>query len=126
MLDKLYDVKERAVERLLQSVDERALERMSPDDLADLVKDLSEAEYYCSVTDAMDNYGYMPEDMRYDHERYGYRDSRGRYSTRANRRGYPRRMGHMDAVENIREELHSATAEEREQLKQELRQILGM
>lgn len=40
------------------------------------------------------------------------------------RRGY--RMGHMDAIENIREELQSATAEERDQLKREVLQMFGM
>ena len=141
MLDKLYDLKADMLQRLEKLVDERGLERLDAKELTDAIKDISEAEYYCSVVDAMDNYGYMPEDMTYDGMGYdgqgnrggnrqgrgrsGYRDSMGRYSTRANRRrGY--RMGHMDAIENIREELQSATQEEREQLKQELRQMLGM
>lgn len=129
MLDKIYDIKADVLERLQKAVEERGLERMDIGEVADVVKDLSEAEYYCSVTDAMDSYGYTPETrngMWEDDRRYGYRDSQGRYSTRANRRGYPRRMGHMDSVETIREELHSATPEERENLKQELRQLLGM
>lgn len=145
MIDKLYDLKSDVVERLMKVIDERGLERMSADELFDAMKDLSEAEYYCSVTDAMENYGYMPDDMMgmgyddgmgYDSQgrggnrggsgnRSGYRDSMGRYSTRANRRrGY--RMGHMDAIENIREELQSATAEERDQLKREVLQMFGM
>lgn len=143
MTDKLYDLKSDVVERLMKVIDERGLERMSADELFDAMKDLSEAEYYCSVTDAMENYGYMPDDMMgmgYDDgmgydgrggnrggsgNRSGYRDSMGRYSTRANRRrGY--RMGHMDAIENIREELQSATAEERDQLKREVLQMFGM
>lgn len=145
MIDKLYDLKSDVVERLMKVVDERGLERMSADELFDAMKDLSEAEYYCSVTDAMESYGYMPDDMMgmgyddgmgYDSQgrggnrggsgnRSGYRDSMGRYSTRANRRrGY--RMGHMDAIENIREELQSATAEERDQLKREVLQMFGM
>lgn len=139
MLDKLYDLKSDVVERLTKVIDERGLERMSADELFDAMKDLAEAEYYCSVTDAMESYGYMPEDMTYDGMGYdgrdgnrgnsgnrsGYRDSMGRYSTRANRRrGY--RMGHMDAIENIREELQSATAEERDQLKREVLQMFGM
>ena len=148
MIDKLYDLKSDVVERLMKVIDERGLERMSADELFDAMKDLSEAEYYCSVTDAMENYGYMPDDMMgmgyndgmgYDGQgrggnrgnrggsgnRSGYRDSMGRYSTRANRRrGY--RMGHMDAIENIREELQSATSEERDQLKREVLQMFGM
>lgn len=143
MLDKLSDLKADMLQRLEKLVDERGLERLDVKELADAIKDMSEAEYYCSVVEAMDSYGYMPDDamyggMGYDGQGnrggnrqggtrggYGYRDSMGRYSTRANRRrGY--RMGHMDAIENIREELQSATQEEREQLKQELRQMLGM
>lgn len=146
MIDKLYDLKSDVVERLMKVIDERGLERMSADELFDAMKDLAEAEYYCSVTDAMESYGYMPDDMMgvgYDDgmgydgrggnrgnrggsgNRSGYRDSMGRYSTRANRRrGY--RMGHMDAIENIREELQSATAEERDQLKREVLQMFGM
>ena len=142
MLDKLYDLKADMLQRLEKLVDERGLERLDVKELTDAIKDMSEAEYYCSVVDAMDNYGYMPEDMTYDGMGYdgqgnrggnrggsgnrsGYRDSMGRYSTRANRRrGY--RMGHMDAIENIREELQSATAEERDQLKREVLQMFGM
>ena len=143
MLDKLYDLKADMLQRLEKLVDERGLERLDVKELADAIKDMSEAEYYCSVTDAMESYGYMPDDMMgvgydggmgYDGRggnrggsgnRSGYRDSMGRYSTRANRRrGY--RMGHMDAIESIREELQSATAEERDQLKREVLQMFGM
>lgn len=143
MLDKLYDLKADMLQRLEKLVDERGLERLDAKELTDAIKDMSEAEYYCSVTDAMESYGYMPDDMTgvgYDDgmgydgrggnrggsgNRSGYRDSMGRYSTRANRRrGY--RMGHMDAIENIREELQSATAEERDQLKREVLQMFGM
>lgn len=143
MLDKLYDLKADMLQRLEKLVDERGLERLDAKELTDAIKDMSEAEYYCSVVEAMDSYGYMPDDMMgmgYDDgmgydgrggnrggsgNRSGYRDSMGRYSTRANRRrGY--RMGHMDAIENIREELQSATAEERDQLKREVLQMFGM
>ena len=117
MLDRIMNLKADVIERLEKLVDERGLERMDAKELVDAVKDLSEAEYNCSVVDAMGYDGRMG--------RSGYRDSMGRYSTRANRRrGY--RMGHMDAIENLREEMQSASAEEREQLKQALRQMLGM
>lgn len=142
MLDKLYDLKADMLQRLEKLVDERGLERLDAKELTDAIKDMSEAEYYCSVVEAMDSYGYMPDDMsgvgyddgmgydgrggnRGNRGGSGYRDSMGRYSTRANRRrGY--RMGHMDAIENIREELQSATAEERDQLKREVLQMFGM
>ena len=53
MTDKLYDLKTDVVERLTRVIDERGLERMSADELFDAMKDLAEAEYYCSVTDAI-------------------------------------------------------------------------
>lgn len=143
MLDKIYDIKADVMERLEKLVSDRGLERMDAKELVDAIKDLSEAEYYCSVVDAMeDSYGYMPDDMPrgyddgmgYDsrggrqgggRDRSGYRDSMGRYSTRANRRrGY--RMGHTDMIDGLREELQGASAEERERLKSELRQMLNM
>lgn len=143
MLDKIYDIKADVIERLDKLVSDRGLERMDAKELVDAIKDLSEAEYYCSVVDAMeDSYGYMPDDMPrgyddgmgYDSRgnrqgggrgRSGYRDSMGRYSTRANRsRGY--RMGHTDMIDGLREELQGASAEERERLKSELRQMLNM
>ena len=126
MLDKIMDIKEEVMERLEKLADEHGFERMDAKELVDAVKDLAEAEYYCSVVEAMDGSGYMPEDMGYEdmgyRNRQGYRGSNGRY--RSNRRGY--RMGHMDSIETIREELRSATADEREQLKQELRKVIGM
>lgn len=141
MLDKIYDIKADVMERLEKLVSDRGLERMDAKELVDAIKDLSEAEYYCSVVDAMeDSYGYVPDDMGYDdgmgydprggrqggsRDRSGYRDSMGRYSTRANRRrGY--RMGHTDMIDGLREELQGASAEERERLKSELRQMLNM
>lgn len=143
MLDKIYDIKADVMERLEKLVSDRGLERMDAKELVDAIKDLSEAEYYCSVVDAMeDSYGYMPDDMprgyddgmSYDsrggrqggsRDRSDYRDSMGRYSTRANRRrGY--RMGHTDMIDGLREELQGASAEERERLKSELRQMLNM
>jgi len=146
MLDKIYDIKADVMERLEKLVSDRGLERMDAKELVDAIKDLSEAEYYCSVVDAMeDSYGYMPDDMPRGYDdgmgydgrdgnrgnrggsgnRSGYRDSMGRYSTRANRRrGY--RMGHTDMIDGLREELQGASAEERERLKSELRQMLNM
>jgi hypothetical protein len=118
---------------------DKALDKYGPDKmdvaemdkLADIVKDLAEAEkscweaeYYKSVTDAMHNgsYGYMPEgSWQYDQTegrgrgRYGYDNPMGRYSSR---RGY---HGGIDA---IRAEMQSATPDERERLKRELRQML--
>lgn len=140
MVGKIYEIKNKLIDRIEQDIQQRGIDRVDPQ-MVDMVKDLAEAEkscmeaeYYSSVTDAMESYGYAPDDMMgYDGQRSthvgrsGYRDSMGRYSTRANaRRGYSRRMGHMDTMDNIREELRNAPKEERDQLKQELRQMLDM
>ena len=95
----------------------RRADRIDPE-LADMVKDLSEAAYYCKVTEQMgqpmgyQRYGYMP--MGYDQMGYmGYqaRDSRGRY------------MGYGDSVEAVRNILAGATPEEKERIKAEMRNM---
>lgn len=122
----------------------KSLEKYGPDKmdvaemdkLADIVKDLAEAEkacweaeYYRSVTEAMESQGYMPEGMGYGmgyegrsgqggRGRSGYRDSRGRYA----RRGY----GYHEDMEGLREQMQTADPEEREKMKRELRQMLDM
>jgi hypothetical protein len=50
--------------------------------------------------------------------RMGYRDARGRYA----RRGY----GYHEHMEDIRDQMQSASPEEREKMKRELRQMLDM
>jgi hypothetical protein len=94
--------------------------------LADIVKDMAEAEkqcweaeYYRTVTEAMDRSGYMPEGIGYGMGRSGYnpnRDSMGRYA----RRGYDH-----DPIQAVREAMGGAPTEERERMKRELRQIVG-
>lgn len=121
-------------------------------DLADAEKSCWEAEYYRSVTEAMedgkmgydDGMGYQRGNrggMGYDRQggsmqgrgyrrgyeresRRGYRgrDSMGRYTSR---RGY-RRMdgyGHQDMLAEIRQMMETADPQEREQLKMQLRQM---
>ena len=131
------------VERIKESKDEilgyldKTIKKYGPDKmdsaevgkLADAIKDMAEAEkacweaeYYRSVTEAMEGQsGYMPEGMGYG--RMGYnpsRDSMGRYA----RRGYG--MGYHDEMEGIRSKMQSASPEEREKMKRELRQMLDM
>lgn len=105
--------------------------------LADAVKDMAEAEkacweaeYYRSVSEAMESpAGYMPEGMGYqrmNRGRMGYnpnRDSMGRYTSR---RGYDGSYGYHEHMEDIRSEMQSASPEEREKMKRELRQMLDM
>jgi len=133
MIDKIMDAKEDVMERLGKLIDERGLERMDAKELFDAIKDLSEAEYYCSVVEAMDDYGYSPEgnDMSYDGRsgyRRGYRgqsrDSMGRYTSR---RGYRQgRYGHDDVMQDVRDMMQGADPQERERIKQQLRQMAEM
>jgi hypothetical protein len=122
-------------------------------DLAEAEKSCWEAEYYRSVTEAMED-GQMGYDdgmgyrggrggMGYDRQggsnqgrgyrrgyeresRRGYRgrDSMGRYTSR---RGYRRESyGHDDLMQEVRQLMQTADPQEREQLKMQLRQMAEM
>jgi predicted Rossmann fold nucleotide-binding protein DprA/Smf involved in DNA uptake len=103
------------------------------------------AKVAASVTEAMDEYGY-DDGMNYAQgggqgqqsgqgnrrgygrgqgSRRGYRgrDSMGRYTSR---RGYDGSYGYHEHMEDIRSEMQSASPEEREKMKRELREMLGM
>lgn len=145
MVEAIYELKNRFVEKMRQGIAERGIERVDVNEmyqLADIVKDLAEAEkscweaeYYRSVTDAMDNrsgyqngsgaqsYGMGGNYMGYSQTgryiasdgRSGYRDSMGRYA---------KRMGY--SIDALKAELQNAEPHEREAMMQELRQIAGM
>ena len=136
MVERIAEDKNRILEYMGKSLEKYGPDKMNVEEigkLADAVKDLAEAEkacweaeYYRSVTEAMDSSGYMPEGMGYQNGqgangRMGYnpnRDSMGRYS-----RG---RRGYHEGMDGIRAEMQSASPEEKEKLKRELRQILDM
>ena len=136
MVDKIYDIKNKLLEHIEKEMGERGPERLDGD-MVDMVKDLAEAEkccweaeYYRAVTDAMESRGYMPEamghyyGMGYDGQdmrggnstRRGYRDSMGRYA----------RRGYHEEMESVRQAMETASPEEREKMKRELRQMLDM
>ena len=144
MVEKIKEAKDDILAYLSKEINRYGGDKMdiaAIEKVADAVKDLAEAEkacweaeYYRSVTEAMDSAGYMPEGMGYSGGqggqgnqggnqggRMGYnpnRDSMGRYS-----RG---RRGYHEGMDSIREELRNATPEEREKKKRELRQMLDM
>ena len=143
MVEKIKEIKDQALRRMEQSINERGIERADVQEmgkLADIVKDLAEAEkacweaeYYMSVTEAMGDgqMGYDGADgMRYAQNgsqggyRSGYRgqsrDSMGRYTSR---RGYRDGYGHQDMMQEIRQMMQTADPQEREQLKMQLRQM---
>lgn len=150
MLENINNAKEKVLERMEKAIGPNGVERMDiaeMEKLADIVKDLSEAEkecweaqYYMSVTHAMnsssgyttDTYssqGYMPESMGYDtvrtYGRSGYRDSMGRYATRPSNMGYDGMRYGYD-MQGLREAMSTASPEEREKMMREMRTMLGM
>lgn len=146
MVELIRKTKDTVLERLDRAINEKGADRMNIQEvgmLADVVKDLAEAEnacmqseYYASVTDAMhegsmgyDGMGYAQQGgsqgQSYSQGR-GYRgqprNSQGQYMSR---RGY-RRMegyGHQDMMQEIRQMMETADPQEREQLKMQLRQM---
>jgi hypothetical protein len=99
MMEKLTKCAEMEFEKGVENVDTKEM-----GEVADIIKDLAEAEYYAKISKAMDESEYG-EDYDYmgayeDDMRKGYRgqtrDSRGRYmSRRGGRRGYEEPMYHM-------------------------------
>ena len=92
MIEKLSEVAKCELDKGIENIDTKEM-----GEVADIIKDLSEAEYYAKISKAMDESEYG-EDYDYrgaydEHERKGYRgqirDSRGRYMSR---RGYESRM----------------------------------
>lgn len=111
----IKELKKKLIDRMAKDFGDR--ERIDPD-MADALKDLSEADYYCTVVEQMGpsgyQMGYMHDGMRYpigyyDPMGYQARDSRGRY------------MGYGDSVEAVRNILATATPEEMERIKAEVR-----
>ena len=113
-MDEIMKLKDKVLEHMRKTAEEKGADRIDPE-LADVVKDLSEAAYYCKVTEQMGQpMGY--QDMRYEPMGYmpmGYqmRDSRGRY------------MGYGDSVEAVRNIVAGATPEEKERIKAEMRNM---
>lgn len=152
MIDRIYDIKEKVIERLEKSLDERGGDRMDIQEvgkLADIVKDLAEAEkccterdYYESVTDAMESSGYQMDGMGYPMgyaQQGGSRGGSGGQSRGGSRGGSGGRSGYRDSMgryarrgygydpmQGIRDAMMSADPQERERMQGELRQMLGM
>lgn len=146
MVQLIKETKDTVLERLDKSINEKGPERMNVQEvgmLADVVKDLAEAEkacweaeYYRTVTEAMQD-GSMGYDDAMGYRdgggsqggqrggsrsgyRMGYRgqsrDSMGRYTSR----GY-----HGDPMEDVREMMETADPTERERIRKRLREMAG-
>lgn len=102
MIEKLTEVAKCELEKGIENVDTKEM-----GEVIDIIKDLSEAEYYAKISKAMDESEYgkdYDEYGAYDEPRYYRgqpRDSRGRYM----RRGYEMtpEMYHMYPAEHYRD-----------------------
>lgn len=138
MVELIKQAKDSMLERMEQAINERGAERVDVSEmgkLADIVKDLAEAEkscweaeYYRTVSESMEGGSMGYDSMGYQGQRggsqgrSGYRDSMGRYA----RRGYEGRYGHDDVMQTVKDLMTSADPQEREQLKRELRKMADM
>lgn len=122
---EIWDIKEKVLEQLGEDAKRGA--KYLDGDMVDIFKDLAEAEYYCSVVEAMDEgrpgypMGYMDDGMMMGYPvayqggygRRGYNQNRsartGRYA-----RGY---MGYEDKMAEAKRLLGEMTAEERKAVK---------
>ncbi len=150
MVEKLKDLKDDLLMQVERDMNEG---RTADPKMIDSIKDLAEAEkacweaeYYRTVTEAMEDGSMGYEDgMSYAQGgqqgnqqggrgysrgrggRRGYRgqprDSMGRYSRRGYRQG---RYGHDDIMQDVKEMMMSADPQEKEQMKQKLRQMADM
>ena len=101
MIDVIRDLKDALLEHMDKELAERgSVDRLDPD-MVDMVKDLAEAEYYCTVTDAM----------------HGNRGYSGRNYMR---RGYD---GHTSQSESVRNMLMMLSPEERQRIMNDMQNM---
>lgn len=86
-MKKLYDMKEKLVERTKSQIEENwdCVSHEELGEAVDMIKDLSEAIYYCTVTEAMQTQSMHISSYGYGPEMYGYNPNRsastGRYTS---------------------------------------------
>lgn len=117
---EIWELKDKLVKHMAKEFEER--ERVDSE-LADAIKDLAEADYYCSVVDAMEDgrSGY-PMEYGMGYEPMGYGMRRGYNSNRSARTGRYTRgyMGYEDTMAEAKRLIGEMTAEERKALKETL------
>lgn len=142
MVEKIKETKDRVLEFMDQELSKYGNGRMDVKqigELADIVKDLAaaeescwEAQYYHTVTNAMErgdgSSGYTP--MRGNTDRMGY-GSGGNMGGTGGRRGYGSgrnndMMGYSDPVGAIRDMLATSSPEMRAQIRSELSNLMSM
>lgn len=122
MVEMIKANKDRVLNFMKQELDKYGPDRMDVKEmgeLADIVKDLAEAEYYCTIANAMeggDSAGYtrpMEGTMGYS---MGYQAPQGGLQ----RSGYSASMGHTDPIAMIRDVLMTSSPEKRAQIRNEI------
>lgn len=87
MIEKLSECAKCELDKGIEKIDTEEMSKV-----AEIIKELAEAEYYASVTKAMEEHDFEDEEEIEDEGRKGYRgrrrDSRGRFMSNRGRRGY--------------------------------------
>lgn len=120
MVDKIYELKNEFIKRIEHDLSERGVDRIDVKEmgeLVDMVKDLAEAEDYCwqaeyykSITKAMDS-------------RSSEHEVRSGYKTEI-RPSHIDHSANHDVITPVRDAIQAAAPEERERLKSEIKAII--
>ena len=139
MVDKIYEIKNQLLERIMRDISERGIERLDGA-MVDMVKDLAEAEkscweaeYYRSVAEAMEREGGSSGYMGYSGgsgsggpsgDRSGWQNQYGSGRNRGGRRGYDGTPYHHDPMESVRAYMRGANPQEQERVRAEMRSMM--
>lgn len=123
MIEDIKRLKEKILQYTDQEVSKYGNNRMDTKvvgELADVIKDLAEAEYYCSVAQAMDKSEYAG---------YGGMGNRSGYGSQSDsmggRSGYGgNMMGHHDPMSTIRDIMATADPDTKMMLRNEINKMM--
>ena len=131
MVDKIYEIKNRLLEQVERDMREKGADRLDKD-MVDMIKDLAEAEkccweaeYYRSVSEAMEREGGSgygsSSGQQGGSSSSGWQNQYG--SGRGGRRGYSG-MGYQEAMDTMRHYMHTSVPAERERMSGEIRSMM--
>lgn len=148
MVDKIYEIKNQLLERIMRDISERGIERLDSS-MVDMVKDLAEAEkscweaeYYRSVSEAMEGESGSSGFMGYNGSggggggsrggssggsgggRSGWQNQYGSGRNRGGRRGYDGMSYYHDPMESVRAYMRGANPQEQERVRAEMRSMM--
>lgn len=143
MVERIYKMKNQLLQQAEKELDERGLDRIDVNrmgEMVDMIKDLAEAEascwqaeYYKTVTKAMEqgSSGYgggTGSSAGYGSSmqsggRSGYATQPSMYDTA--RQGYMDGRGGKEVVESLRKEIQAAGPDDRERIRHEVMSVIG-